>query len=285
MAKTVYEIITEEIIKKLELGVAPWRKPWKPGYEAISWKTGNQYRGINTLLTEPGGEYATWKQITEAGGRIKPGEAKNSTMIVYYGEGKEKNNDGDEEKKYRFLKYYRVYNVTTQVEGLELRRDYPDENAESNLERIEAAEKLVADFMDKPDIVYKSGGAVYNSNFDRVTVPPLSDYEVAEEYYCTLFHELVHSTGHEDRLNRKFGKRFADVPYSKEELVAEIGAAMLCGVAGIEQKIIDNSVAYLDSWIKVLKKDSKLIVTASSEAQKAADYIQNIKKSSVKAAG
>ena len=99
----------------------------------------------------------------------------------------------------------------------------------------------------------------------------------AEEYYSTLFHELTHSTGHPSRIGREGIEKlntFGSESYSKEELIAEMGAAMLAGVAGIERKTLANSAAYLKSWIDVLKSDTRMVVFAASQAQKAADYIQ-----------
>lgn len=274
--KNVYEIVTEKILEQLAKGVAPWRKPWKPGLDAINWFTGNPYRGINKLLTEPGAEYATWKQIYDAGGAVKPEERNNYTIIVFYTDYI-KEVDEDTTEKYPVLRFYKVYNINTQCTGLTSKRPITYEPDTVQHNPILEAERLINDFADAPEIVFQSGRAVYNSFFDRVSVPPLKDFDKPEEYYCTLFHELVHSTGHKSRLDRKFGKKFADEKYSKEELVAEFGAAMLCGIAGIDQPIIENSAAYIAGWIKALKKDSRLIVTAANAAQKAADYIQNIK--------
>ncbi|PAD72827.1 ArdC family protein [Paenibacillus campinasensis] len=276
MKKTVYEIVTEQILKLMAQGVAPWRRPWKPGEEAINWFTEKPYRGINKLLTEPGGEYATWKQIHDAGGTVKPEERKNYNIIVFYTDYI-KEVDEDTIEKFPVLRYYKVYNVNTQCTGLTSKRPITEKPNDTQHNPILEAERIINDFANAPEIVFKSGRAVYNSFFDRVSVPPLNDFDSPEEYYATLFHELVHSTGHKNRLNRKFGRKFADEQYSKEELIAEFGAAMLCGIAGIEQPVIENSAAYIDSWMKVLKNDSRLIVTAANAAQKAADYIQNIK--------
>ena len=98
-----------------------------------------------------------------------------------------------------------------------------------------------------------------------------------ENYYAVAFHELTHSTGHESRLNRAgvAGSRlaaFGSADYSREELVAEMGSAFLCAEAGIESTL-DNSAAYLKGWLGALKGDSRLIVTAASAAQRAADFI------------
>ena len=122
--------------------------------------------------------------------------------------------------------------------------------------------------------------ACYSPLRDHVQVPELFRYEKAEEYYCTLFHELAHSTGHESRLNREgiTGNHFfGDTVYSREELVAEMTAAFLCGHTGIENATIHNSAAYLQSWIKALRGDKRLAITAAAQAQKAADYILNRK--------
>jgi len=130
---------------------------------------------------------------------------------------------------------------------------------------------------DKPVIDHcKTHNPAYNRVTDQVTMPHLSQFETAEEYYCTLFHELVHSTGHSRRLNR-FTETEGDVreKYSQEELVAEFGAAFLCGFAGIENAETSSLQAgYIQSWIKVLKNDSRLALKAASAAQRAADYIR-----------
>ncbi|MEK5061027.1 antirestriction protein [Paenibacillus sp. FSL H7-0326] len=271
---SVYQIVTEQIKKKLQEGVAPWRKPWRADQIAMNWFTGKPYRGINLLLTESGGEYATYKQIKESGGKIKPSEIKNYTLIVFF-MTKDIEDDKGKEVKIPILRYYRVYEINTQCEGLNSKRP-PVENT-NEMQPIERAEQLVRDFADAPEIIHKSGRAVYRPHFDQVSVPPLMDYNVPEAYYSTLFHELVHSTGHERRLKRAIKNQFGDELYSKEELVAEIGAAMLCGVAGIEQTTIDNSASYINGWLKALDNDATLIVMAANAAQKAADYIQNIK--------
>ena len=132
------------------------------------------------------------------------------------------------------------------------------------------------------DYTFKSGKAVYYPTVDKINCPPIKDFRVPEEYYCHPFHEMVHSTGHKSRLSRQGvttkGVAFGDEVYSKEELVAEMGSAMLCGVAGIDNSTIENSASYIDSWLRALKKDSRLLLQASSQAQKAADYILGVIK-------
>ena len=131
--------------------------------------------------------------------------------------------------------------------------------------------------MPNPPAFEQDARAAYSPGRDTVTMPSRTAFESQAEYYSTLFHELTHSTGHAKRLGREGFDRpqmFGSESYSREELIAEMGSAMLCGLAGIEQSTLANSAAYLKSWIARLKSDSKLVVSAASATQKAADYIR-----------
>src|SRR3954451_19753977 len=276
MTKSVYEIITERIIERLENGVVPWRKPWTNS-NAVNWKTQKSYRGINNFLVDPG-EYASKKQILEAGGRIKKEEMKNSYIIVYW-ILKEKEDEETKEKK-TFVKplYYRVWEINKQCTGLESKRS----NETFEHDPIQKAEEVFKNYIDSPTYTFNSGQAVYYPMWDRINRPQIKDFKVPEEYYCTLFHEMTHSTGHKSRLAppgiMTEGVAFGDEIYSKEELVAEMGAAMLCGVAGIDNSTLENSASYIDSWLRSLKKESRLVLQAAAQAQKAADYILGERK-------
>lgn len=141
---------------------------------------------------------------------------------------------------------------------------------------IESAEEIVKG-MPNPPAFEQDARAAYIPSKDTVTMPSRTAFQSQAEYYSTLFHELVHSTGHAKRLGREGLEKlqpFGSEDYSKEELVAEMGSAMLCGVAGIDQSTLANSAAYLKTWIERLKSDSRLVVSAASAAQKAADYIR-----------
>lgn len=135
------------------------------------------------------------------------------------------------------------------------------------------------EYTNKPKIHNRQENkAFYSPLLDIVNIPSITKHKNAESYYSTLFHELIHSTGHKNRLNRFHDNKdnnFGSKDYSKEELIAEIGASMLCGESGIVNETIDNSVSYLDSWIKQLENDSTLIVKAAAQAQKACNYIRN----------
>src|SRR5208282_3067891 len=135
----------------------------------------------------------------------------------------------------------------------------------------------IANQMPNAPRIEQHSHAFYRPSADSVGMPSRSCFESPEGYYSTLFHELTHSTGHGSRLNRfeenSTDHQFGSESYSKEELVAEMGAAMLAGIAGISRATLDNSASYLQTWISRLKSDSRLIISAASHAQKAADFI------------
>ena len=141
---------------------------------------------------------------------------------------------------------------------------------------IEAAERIAAAMPDAPTVRSHSRKASYDPVSDTVSMPRPQIFESGEGYYAALFHELTHSTGHASRLNRKGITeviRLGSPTYTREELVAEMGAAFLCGEAGILEPQFDQSAAYIDGWLGQLRKDTKLVVVAAAQAQKAADYI------------
>lgn len=274
MTNAIYEMVTNKIIEKLEQGIIPWRKPWTGQAQAVNWKTQKPYRGINTMLLDAG-EYATFKQITEAGGKVKKG-AKSE--IVVFWKFLEKENEEGEKENIPMLRYYRVFNIETQVEGLKSKRG---EVGTFEHNKMEECENIIKGYVGKPSLSFKNDGAYYTPSMDNVNMPPMKHFPKLEEYYSTFFHELVHSTGHKDRLGREGvtgTTYFGSETYSKEELVAELGAQMLCSIAGINNEpIIDNSASYIGSWLKKLKDDKTLLVKAGGQAQKAVDHILNIK--------
>jgi antirestriction protein ArdC len=268
----VYDYVTQEIIRKMkEEKIAPWHKPWIGNQ--VNYITQKPYRGVNTLLLKKSGEYLTWNQIKEKGGKLKKGS--KSEMVIFFKPVEKKDKKRDEKnkknkEKYIVLRYYKVFHLDD-VEGLESKYIKKINNP------IKEAEKIIESYENKPRILNtEKNRAYYDIRFDKINVPSINNHEKSEEYYSTLFHEAIHSTGHKNRLSRFKENEivnFGSESYSKEELIAEIGAAMLCGIAGIVDKTINNSVSYLDSWIKQLKNDSTLIVKAAAKAQEAADYI------------
>jgi len=272
---SVYQIVTDKILAKLEQGEIPWRKPWVGGQQPVNWLTQKPYRGINSLLLDPG-EYATFNQVKKHNGKVKKGEKGQLVVFWKWIEIKENDNEtGEEEVKQRpLLRYYKVFEINSQVEGLESREK---DRETYDHDPIEQAEAIVKGYKDRPEIKYAPGRACYNPMDDQVKVPEISDFPNADEYYDTLFHELAHSTGHNKRLNRQgvnMDILTGRETYAKEELVAEIAAAMLCGQAGISNdRNLENTAAYLQGWKKAIKDDASLMVCSAGQAQKAADYI------------
>jgi antirestriction protein ArdC len=273
----VYEIVTNQIIEQLEKGSAPWRKPWTTK-EPCNLVSQRPYRGINTFLLSASGfpspYWLTYGQAVKLGGRVKQGE--HSNLVVFWNIGEEKLNPktGKVSKPF-LLRYYRVFNLS-QTEGIATKLNLTE--PAKPVPDIEACESLIASMPHSPAI-QASDRAWYRPSADVVGIPPKTAFRGSEEYYSTLFHELTHSTGHPSRVGRDGimdRHAFGDADYSREELIAEMGAAMLCGVTGISPAVLENSAAYLRNWIGVLKGDSKLVVTAASQAQKAADYIRGI---------
>jgi antirestriction protein ArdC len=287
--QNVYEIVTETVVKALENGTVPWHQPWNVEVGVpLSLATGKPYRGVNpfllgvTALTN--GYRSPWwgtlRKINERGGAVRRGE--KSTLVVFWKSYIHRARDEGEQDERRFLlRYYRVFNAD-QADWADGKEPVYATRERLDVERIATAETIAAGYPNPPTI--RTGEAAYyqGASLDRVTMPPAETFDSAQAYYSTLFHELTHSTGHETRLDREgvrsgaFG-RFGDPVYSKEELVAEMGAALLCGIAGIDQKaLVENSAAYLRSWLAVLREDSKLIVGAAAQAQRAADHILGV---------
>ena len=263
----VAEIVTSKIIEQLQQGTIPWQKPWH-GSPAINYITRKPYQGINVLLLGRGGEFATWNQIKELNGLIKKGS--ESSMVVYYNTRKVMT-DNEEEKSIPFMRYYRVFHLSD-IEGIESKIPV------NTFDPLEQAEQIIPNYSTCPEIIEDNNRAWYSPSKDQIGIPKMGQFKTVEEYYSTLWHEAIHSTGHTSRLNRfSAGQEqaaFGSENYSKEELIAEIGSAMLCCYCGIE-KTIENSASYIASWLKVLKNDNNFVIQASSKAQKAYDYILN----------
>ena len=271
--ENVYKWVTERIIKQLEAGVAPWHKPWKSEFPR-NLVSGKEYHGINVFMLGMQGYgspyWLTYQQASERGAQVRKGQ--HATMIVFWkaSEKPVREEDGTEEVKRWFtLRYYNVFNAE-QCDNLEV----PETTRE--VKPIPECKRIVEGMPNRPE-QEQAGKAYYRPSTDTVGMPAQPLFEHDEAFYATMFHELVHSTGHPTRLSRfASGEKpanFGSDSYSKEELVAELGSAMLCGIAGISPTVSDNSAAYLQSWINALKGDSRLIIQAASAAQKAADYI------------
>jgi len=276
----VYEIVTNRILEDLKKGTIPWKKPWLGGSGAVSHVNGKGYSLLNQFLLGCSGEWLTYKQALKEGGKVKHGEKGSIVVFWKFLEKKLDELDADGEQKVQripFLKYITVFEVG-QCENI--KRKYTEvRDAMDAPVPDEKAEEVFTNYTEKEGIVINKEGvrAFYRPSSDSITVPPIELFKDVAEYYSTLFHEAVHSTGHAKRLNREGVAEahfFGDDTYSKEELIAEIGASMLTNIVGLDTESSNrNSVAYIQNWMKELEKDKRLIVTASSKAEKAVKYI------------
>ena len=275
----VYKIVTDRIIELLEQGTVPWQKPWTDAGVPANLLSKRPYRGINLwLLLSLNYErnlFLTWDQLKKIGASVKQGE--HGHVVIYWKTSPKKEDvvDGEKEKKVPLLRYYKVFNVSQC-------RDLPENLIEPLVAKehdpIPECEAIVTGMPRCPVIKHKEQLAFYHIEEDYINMPKKKSFKGIEGYYTTLFHELVHSTGSEKRLNRKTITEMAEFgsePYSIEELVAELGSAYLSSLTGILNASIQNSAAYLNGWLAKLKGDKRFMVQASGQAQRAVDFIIN----------
>lgn len=275
--KDIYQIVTNHIIEKLERKIVPWQQPWTDSGLPRNLVSKKPYKGINVWLLNSlnysQNYFLTFNQIKELGGSVKKGE--KSQLVVFWKWLEKEDEKTKEVKKTPLLKYYTVFNVN-QCTGIPKEKLPVKEERQNN--PIEACEKVINEMPKKPIIKHDEQRAFYHTAQDYVNMPKLETFVNSERYYGTLFHELVHATGHSERLNRKElleqkGPQTRD--YAIEELTAEMGASYLKSYTGIPHQNFEDNIAYIQHWLEKLKKDKKFIVHASGQAQKAVDYILN----------
>lgn len=280
MKKTnVYELVTERIIAELDKGIIPWFKPWTGTAGAWSRSTGRAYSLLNQWLM-PQGEYATFNQIKKEGGKVRKG-SKGYIVVFFKPTQIERENPETGEKEKRtvpVLRYYTVFNIAEQTD---LQVKHSREDIAHTAEPLEMLENIKQDYINREQLTFRqveSNKACYNPVSDTVTMPLLEQFDTTGGYYSTLFHELAHSTGHATRLNRiKSLACFGSDDYGKEELIAEITAAAVLNETGIENnKTLQNSTAYIQNWRDAIKADNRLVVQASSKAQKAFEMLMGL---------
>ena len=297
--KNVYQQVTDTIIELLEGQLEGWKRPWlvfgQDGDYARNATSRAYYRGINQFLLGFAmmkgdffkSNWLTYKQAQALGGHVRKGEKGQAIAFYktayideagkYYGKDTyDQLSEGQRQnlgvKVIPMLKLYTVFNVA-QTEGLDPIH-YAVQASEplQDIERDDRAEALIRATGAQIEIT-ESNRAYYDRSRDLIKLPLREQFRgVAENFYATALHELVHWSGAEHRLNRPFGKTFGDSQYAKEELIAELGAAFCSAALGFEHSIT-NSAAYLQSWIGILKADNRAILRIAARAQRAADYL------------
>lgn len=282
----IYERVTNIVLEQLEKGTITWRKGWKDTGRPANYITKKQYNGFNAFLLSSLGYsspyFLTFNQCQQQGGKIKAGA--KSVPIVYFDfipskwekvttKDKTTGEEITKPKMVAMLKYYNVFNITQTTLPVP-----KTEGVKDTFNPIQEAEKIVQGYKTIPKLTHEGSRAYYSPLVDVVNMPDKMSFESESNYYSVLFHELTHSTGAQKRLNRSTvtdGHRFGSHEYSKEELIAEMGASFMASIAGIEQATLSNSVAYIQGWLKALRNDKKMLVMAGAQAQKAVNYITN----------
>jgi len=282
----VYGFATEDIIKLIETDkLLPWKKTWSTEGMAHSVKSNRTYNMLNQMMLGKSGAWGSFKTWSDLGYKVKKGEKASRVYEWFYSvpeKAKKSEDDKDSDKpefKRGYLKYYPVFHES-QVETEDGKPYKAKKTKKSKVNPIESAEKFVADYKKiskiKGIVANKtSNDAYYDPKADKIVSPKLDQYKTANDFYSTLFHEIIHSTGHKSRLDRGFEKSvaFGSEDYSREELVAELGSAIVCARLGIDNaKTVKDSAKYCKGWIKALRGDTSLLISASSYAEKAVKY-------------
>lgn len=276
--RDMYAEMTQAVLDALAEGHIPWEKPWVGGSDAPRSIHGRPYRGMNAFwlsyvrqIKGYGSPYwITFNQAKQRGGSVRKGE-KGTLVLLYKWYDREDPETGETKRAF-FLTSFTVFNVE-QCDGIEA----PTQEQAEEFDAIEQAEAILNGMPQRPRIGFGGDRAYYHPALDYVQLPEREQFKTREGFYFTAYHELAHSTGHESRLGRKGitdTAGFGSEPYAQEELVAEMTAAFLGAEAGIaEGKQITDRAAYIRNWMKALADDTKLLIRAAGQAQKAADFI------------
>lgn len=285
ISKTEQRVV-DAIVSQLESGTVPWRVPYLEASLPVSWVTQKPYKGINVILLGAGGEYLTYNQVKKAGGHVRKGE--KGKPIVFWSPIRKRKEVIDEETgetsnvytDMPILKVYTVFEVG-QCEGISPKRETPAnpnrDDSTTDDEKIQLAQALLEGYIEKPRYITRAGsGAYYVPAEDAIYMSGKKDYISDYHYYATMFHELVHSTGHASRLSRPGIiniEGMGSKSYSSEELIAEFGASMLSGYCGFYEEIGENSASYIQSWISRIKEEPDILMKSVRQSSQAVDFI------------
>lgn len=270
-----YEIVTQQILETMAQGFLPWEIPWlgnnkyKLQKNFISQK---YYKGINhwnlMLLSHKNGylsnEWITFNQASELNKKVRKGEKASKVFYFKLIEKEPVDQNDEKDRRVFFSKITGAFNLS-QIEGFE-KEILTSNEANANLPNLKEIDltKLNADISHQT-----ISRAFYKRSNDRIYLPMKEQFKSEADYYGTVFHELIHRTGHESRLNRPALE--GDEDYALEELIAEFGAAYLTNYFGFQYTT--QHASYIQSWHEQVSCKPSLLVKAISQAQKAADSI------------
>jgi antirestriction protein ArdC len=282
----IFKKIQDKIIHLMKTEGADWHKPWTSKGAPINFITKKPYRGMNNFWLSvqdfSTNEWATFKQWSEKGYKIKKGSKATSVVFCEVKDKKPEWLEGKELEtyqatgklpKYFLWKNYAVFNGD-QIEDFVSSQTVNVHSTELTEETV----KNVDWFISNTKAIIENGqdSAFYSPLSDHIGMPAKEMFDTDVDYYSTLLHELTHWTGHKDRCNRDQANRFGTEEYAKEELIAEVGSAFLCKLLGVEKTVREDHAKYLNSWITIIQNESKAMVRAFSQAQKAIDYLEQL---------
>ena len=287
----IYQRITDQILAAIEAGAGDWKMPWHSDgtdiTQPINAASGKAYRRVNVIALwataqacgYTGARWATHRQWQEMGAQVRKGE-KSAPVVFWkvFDKDEEQTEEPSENDRRRFMaRGYSVFNAS-QVDGYEA----PPAVILPPSVRIGRAEDFFANL--GAEVRHGGNRAYFQFSTDHIQMPPLEAFRDAVAYYATLSHEATHWTGTKTRLDRDMSGRFGSEGYAAEELVAELGAAFLCGSLSLANEPRPDHAAYITSWLKVLRSDNRAIFTAAAKAQQAADYLHNLQPAKMEAA-
>jgi antirestriction protein ArdC len=281
MKRDLYAEVSARIVAELELGAAPWVKPWSasPGANTPCNAVSNRpYSGCNVILlwmAKAAGHrtprFLTFKQALELGGNVRKGE--RGTKVYFVKQLQVRDQSADSEAPARLFPMMREYTVFN-VDQCENLPDSVNAGKPMRVRNPDARDELADAFLHSTgaDIREGHGEACYIPSRDFISMPAFAGFKGADNFYNVAFHELTHWTGHKARLDRDLKNRFGSRNYAAEELIAELGAAFLCAEFGFDGDV--RNAGYIANWIELLNADKRAFFTACSQASRAANYLR-----------